>query len=102
MEFPTALYRCPGQHSCPGGTFSCVGAEDEEQFAARIAEGWFPTMPEAMAGKLADAPAPVVVVESAPDRDALKAEATALGLEFPKNVPTERLAEMVAEAKTKE
>lgn len=105
MEFPTALYRCPGLHQCPGGTFSCIGAEDEEQYAARIAEGWFPTMPEAMAGKAVapqvaaaqtiEAPAPL-------DRDALKAEATALGLDFPKNIPTERLSEMIAEAKAKE
>lgn len=39
--------------------------------------------------------------EGSPDRDALKQKATELGLEFPKNIPTDKLAEMI-EAKTKE
>lgn len=33
------------------------------------------------------------------DRDALKAEALALGLEFPSNVKTDKLIAMIAEAK---
>lgn len=129
MEFPTTLYRCPGQHQCPGGTFSYAGAKDAAEFCALIAAGWFATMPEAMAGKAnataaveldPDEPlpepepeateAPTSAPEQAPvsdvdkldgakDRDALKAEATALGLEYPKNVPTDRLIEMIAQAK---
>lgn len=42
------LYRCPGLHQCPGGTFSSIGANDQAEFNQRIAEGWHPTMPEAM------------------------------------------------------
>lgn len=36
---------------------------------------------------------------STPDRDALKAEALVLGLEFPSNVKTDKLITMIAEAK---
>lgn len=60
-----------------------------------LEEGWKP---------LDDKPKEVEqVTEEAPrdvlDRDTLKAEADALGIEYPKNIKTERLYELVYSAK---
>lgn len=114
-KFPKMLYKFPGIEPIHGDHFATLIVNDEAEQEAAAQEGWEETTTNAKR-RAEDpppqpAPTPVVQVEQpqevipdndAPDRDALKAEATALGLEFPKNVPTERLAEMVAEAKAKE
>ena len=47
--FPTLVYRCPGEHQRPGGSFGFIQAVDESKFNAYIADGWFSTLEEAIA-----------------------------------------------------
>lgn len=114
-NYPRMLYKFPGNEEMHGASFATLIVNDEAEHEDANDNGWASTTTEARefaeAQKL-PAPVPVVQIEQkpeeaeheedAPDRDALKAEAKELGLEFPKNVPTDRLAEMVAEAKAKE
>ena len=51
MEFPTILYRCPGPHSRPGGTYALLPVADAQALAEAEQDGWFRSMPEAIAGK---------------------------------------------------
>lgn len=103
-DFPRMLYKFPGAEEIHGARFATLIVQDADEQDEALADGWSITTDEARAPKAAPAPAPSATQDAdeqdaTPDRDALKAEATALGLEFPKNVPTERLVEMIAEAK---
>lgn len=51
IEFPTVVYRTPGTHQCAGGTYGYVAAETQDQFDQLIAEGWFPSLQEAIGGE---------------------------------------------------
>lgn len=110
MEFPRLLYRCPGEHQCPGGTFSSIGANDQAEFDKHVAAGWHPTMPDAMEtiGKKVDAgkPAPVTAThdsasgdaddtEVPPTRAELEQKATELGIKFAPNIGDKKLAEKI-------
>lgn len=48
MDLPTVLYRCPGPHSRGGGTYDYLGIETPEAHDKAVADGWFPSMPEAI------------------------------------------------------
>ena len=48
-DLPTIVYRCPGPYQRRGGTWDYHGAETEDQLAALLAAGWFPTLDEAIA-----------------------------------------------------
>jgi len=97
MSFPTMLYRCPGPHSCAGGTFGYIGAEDQVEFDKCIADGWHPTLPEAMSP-----PADVRIVEpddgAPPTRAELESKAAELGLKFDGRTSDAKLGRMIAEA----
>ena len=54
IEFPTVVYRTPGAHQCAGGTYGYVAADTPEQFERLIADGWFPSLQEAISGEMAD------------------------------------------------
>lgn len=106
-EYPRMLYKLPGSEPIHGGHFATLIVNDEAEQEASAQDGWEETTTNAKRRAEAPPPQPEPVAQvdqdqEALDRDALKAEAITLGLEFPKNVPTERLAEMVAEAKAKE
>lgn len=105
-EYPRMLYKYPGREEIHGSRFDTLIVEDADELDGAIADGWAMTTTEAKAPRVIPTEAPTAAPTSAPDasdegpdRDALKAEAAALGLEFPKNVPTERLVEMIAQAK---
>lgn len=106
-EYPRMLYKHPGTEEIHGGRFDTLIVNDEGEHEAAAQDGWEDTTTNAKRrAEPQPTAAPVQEHEAAaqdiaaPGRDAMKAEATALGLDFPKNVPTERLAEMIAEAKT--
>lgn len=48
MDLPNVLYRCPGAHSRPGGTYDYLGVETPEDYDKAIAGGWQLTMPAAI------------------------------------------------------
>ncbi len=122
MQFPRLVYKSAEVHAL---------ANDEQEFEALITNGWFPTVPEATAGKLiapsvdevthaeafdqvneGDEPDTVQPVPDLPidtennnaplTRDELKQKASDIGLMFPRNVTDERLVAMIAEASAKE
>ena len=114
-DFPCMLYKAPGPHDIHGGQFDyCIVQNDEEQ-AQALVDGWALTTVDALAALVsAKAPpqeekvpapttAPATPHPPAPpaelDRDVLKAEADALGIEYAKNIPTDKLAALVAEKK---
>ncbi len=74
MNFPTIVYRCPGDHHCAGGTYAYLGVSDQPQLDAALSDGWFMTLPEAIAGEAEDG--------SAPTRAELESKAADLGIKF--------------------
>lgn len=106
MKFPTLVYRCPGRHQCPGGTFDYCQAEDEGALAKFIKKGWYPTLPFAQSPKdfdlegllaedrLSDNGLEVGVVEGL-ERKELEEKAHALGVQFDKRIKTKTLIERI-------
>jgi hypothetical protein len=83
MSFPTIVYRCPGMHQRPGGTYDYLAIESEEELADAIKDGWFKTLPEAMGEKSA----PKIVAEEPSNegsvsRAELEEMATSLKIKF--------------------
>lgn len=51
MNFPTFVYKTPGQHSGNGFTYSYKIVKNEEEVAEMLEEGYFVTLPEAIEKK---------------------------------------------------
>lgn len=77
-EFPTLVYKSPGDHFGPGSaTYSYKGVREQAQLDEALSSGWFRTLAEALAGDH-DEPSD----DSAPTREELEEKATELGLKF--------------------
>lgn len=104
--FPTIVYRIPGPHKKPRGhSYAYRAANDEAQFDALIAKGWFASYEDAVAAKhaskviaAADAFDDAIDEVSAPTRDELEAKAKELGVSFNARTSDKKLAERIAEA----
>jgi len=92
MNFPTLVYKAPGTHFASAGTYDYRGVETPDQLEASIAEGWFLTLPEAIAGK---ADEPEQDDSAAPTREDLEAKAAELGIKFGKSTTDKSLAEKI-------
>jgi hypothetical protein len=94
MDFPTILYRCPGPHSRPGGTYALLPVADAQALAEAEQAGWRRTMPEAIEGK------PAHKAESADDAPPTRAEleqrATEIGLRVDGRWSDARLSSEIA------
>jgi hypothetical protein len=111
-DFPTMVYRTPGPHAAPKGTYGYMGVADHAEYDAALADGWFASIAEAMGGKAAAekpvevqevvAPIEVVIAKEVPaeepDRAALEAKAKELGVSFNWKTSDEVLAARIAEA----
>lgn len=119
MKFPTIVYRCPGVHQCPGGTFDYKSANNEGELASLIKTGWFPTLPFAqnpggfnleeflkplpelvVKPPQVSSPPPVLRPDPSPkfkdlSRRELESRARDLGIGFSKNIKDETLAERI-------
>ena len=112
MSFPTIVYRCPGPHYGPSGkTYESKGIVDGAALADALADGWYETMPEAVAG-----PGPLLVEvlegnevsaataleslsdDDAPTRAELEQQAASLGVRFDGRTGDSLLAERIAKA----
>lgn len=51
MKFPTLVYKCPGHHSMPKGSYDYLAIVDEDQLKEALKNGWFLTLDEAKEGK---------------------------------------------------
>lgn len=89
MEFPRLVYKSASNHAL---------ANDAEQFAALMKDGWFASVPEAIAQKDASDYVKAADENAPPTRDELKQKATELGLVFAGNTGNEKLTAMIAEA----
>ena len=104
MEFPTLVFRCPGEHFAhDGATYKYAAAEDQEAFDARIADGWHESLVKAV-----DAfknPSPVSTVnessvpsdDEAPTRVELETKATELAIKFDGRTSDAKLLKMINE-----
>lgn len=93
MDFPTLVYKCPGSHQRPGGTYSYKGVQDADEHAAALAGGWFATLPEAIEGKLVEVAAPAV--DTPPTRAELEQKAKELGIKFDGRTGDKKLADAI-------
>ena len=48
VNFPCLVYRCPGEHQCPGGTYGFKQVKTYEELGDSLKDGWFETLPEAI------------------------------------------------------
>lgn len=104
-DFPTMVYRTPGPHAAPKGTYGYKGVVDQAEYDAALADGWFASIIEAMDGKAAAVViAKVEEAQAAVDaiteetREHLEAKAKALGVSFNWKTSDEVLAARIAEA----
>jgi len=48
MDFPVHVYRSPGSWNKRGYTYDVAGANNQEEFDAKLASGWFATFEDAI------------------------------------------------------
>ena len=46
--YPTLVYKCPGKHKRPGGTFNFLPIANKPDLVAAVKEGWHITLEEAI------------------------------------------------------
>lgn len=80
MEYPLNLYK---------SAESFVNVANDEEKDAALADGWFLTVTEALAGKADD--------NSAPTREELELKATELGIKFDGRTTDAKLGKLIAE-----
>ena len=105
-DFPTIVYRCPGDRfGPPHTTFKSIGVADKKAFDKALADGWFATLPEAAEAYLKPAPDRVAIVvepepadNAPPTRDEMLAKAAEIGLTVDKRWSDKTLANKIIEA----
>lgn len=93
MNFPTIVYRCPGDHQRAGGTYAYKGISEQAHLVSALAEGWFLTLPEAIDGKACE-----VEDDSSPTREEMAIKAVELGIKFDGRTTDKALAEKIESA----
>ncbi len=79
-QFPTLVYKGHGPHSRAGGTYDYTAANDQEELDAKLVDGWFATLPEAIDAH--DKPATKSDDTTPPTRKELEVKAKELGIKF--------------------
>ena len=90
--YPRMIYKDAGPHEMHGGFFHTAIVDDDAELALALADGWHLTTDEARAPKAVEVPSD----DAPPTRDELKRKATELGIEYPPNIPTDKLAALVS------
>lgn len=100
-QFPTLVYKGRGPHSRAGGTYDYTAANDQEELDAKLADGWFQTLPEAIEAH--DKPvAPKSGDNAQPTRKELEAKAKELGIKFNGKTTDAELSDAITKALAKE
>lgn len=86
--FPVLVFKDGGPHQRAGGSYSYLAVEDEQDFNAAIANGWFATLPEAIEAK--------AISDAQPTRSELEFKATELGVKFDGRTTDRKLGELIA------
>jgi len=99
MQFPTLVYKCPGAHQRPGGTYAYQGVQDADEHAAALADGWFVTLPEAIEGvaPVVAPAAPASAPNAPPTRAELEQKAAELGIKFDGRWGDKKLSDAIAD-----
>lgn len=97
MEFPALVYKPKGPFQRIGGTYDCKGVDNIEQLKDAISNGWFASMPEAIAGKhqIDDT---AISDDAPPTRSELEEKGRELGLKFDGRTSDKKLFAMIEEA----
>jgi hypothetical protein len=100
MEFPSMVYKVPGKHVRPHGTYDFTGVNDAEELQAKLKDGWFSSLPEAI-----DSKETVSVAEAKesddiapPTRQELEEKATELGIKFDGRFSDKKIAQLIEAA----
>jgi len=96
-QFPKMLYKAGGAEELHGGNFHTFIAQDEQDEAAALADGWHLTTPEAVEASKPQAVADETSDEP-PTRDELEQKAKELGIEFDGRTGDKTLAKKIAAA----
>ncbi len=100
IEFPALVYKVPGKYVRPYGTYDFTGVNDAEELQAKLKEGWFCSLSEAIE------PQDKEVVEeeddtAPPTRQELEEKATELGIKFDGRFSDKKIAQLIDEALAK-
>jgi hypothetical protein len=99
-EFPALVYKVPGKYVRPYGTYDFTGVNDAEELQAKLKEGWFCFLSEAIdfedkeVAEEEDDTAP-------PTRQELEEKATELGIKFDGRFSDKKIAQLIDEALAK-
>ena len=99
-QFPTLVYKGRGPHSRAGGTYDFADANDQEELDARLADGWFTTLPEAIDAH--DNPVVKSEDNAPPTRKELETKAKELGIKFTTRTTDAELSAAITSALAKE
>ena len=99
-EFPALVYKVPGKYVRPHGTYDFEGVNNAEELQARLKEGWFCSLTEAI-----DSEDKKVITEeddtAPPTRQELEEKATELGIKFDGRFSDKKIAQLIDEALAK-
>lgn len=107
-QFPAFVYKDKGPHQRAGGSYDHKVVEDESEFDAALTDGWFPTLPEAIEGKLVAQEGTLGLTNAddqgqdqakdnePPTRAELEAKAVELGIKFKANTTDKQLGDLIA------
>ena len=99
-EFPALVYKVPGKYVRPYGTYDFTGVNDAEELQAKLKEGWFCSLAEAI-----DSENKEVITEeddtAPPTRQELEEKATELGIKFDGRFSDKKIAQLIDETLAK-
>jgi hypothetical protein len=89
MDFPRLVYKSAAEHR---------SAASKEEFDLLRKEGWFASVPEALAKEHAVADEPAADEAAPPTRYELEAKAKELGIKFSKKTTDDELGRLITDA----
>lgn len=97
------VYKVPGKHVRPHGTYDFAGVNNIEEFEAKIKEGWFPSFSEATESKKIELVTKEVKADdiAPPTRLELEEKATELGIKFDGRFSDKKISQLIEETLTK-
>jgi hypothetical protein len=96
-EFPALAYKVPGKYVRPYGTYDFTGVNDAEELQAKLKEGWFWSLSEAIESENKDETAKED--DTAPaSRQELEEKATELGIKFDGRFSDKKIAQLIEAA----
>jgi hypothetical protein len=102
-EFPAMVYKVPGKHVRPYGTYDFAGVNNTEELEAKLKEGWFSSLTEAIDTKKVETVVKAVKTDDVapPTRQELEEKATELGIKFDGRFSDKKIEQLINEALVK-